>query len=123
MSRFALSPLWELTQALRLLASEPRQRDRAGADRAGMADAARHLGTRRGVPRGAARVEGLGRRADRPARRPELAPGPDRAEPLARRGRSRPWRARPAVHPHGLRLAPDLAEPRSAVAAGPDLPG
>src|SRR6476646_10607840 len=29
MSRFALSPLWELTQALRLLASEPRQRDRA----------------------------------------------------------------------------------------------
>ena len=29
MSRFALSPLWELTQALRVLASEPRQRDRA----------------------------------------------------------------------------------------------
>ena len=29
MSRFALSPLWELTQALRLLASEARQRDRA----------------------------------------------------------------------------------------------
>jgi hypothetical protein len=29
MSRFALSPLWELTQALRLLASERRQRDRA----------------------------------------------------------------------------------------------
>src|SRR4029077_2377494 len=28
-SRFALSPLWELTQALRLLASEARQRDRA----------------------------------------------------------------------------------------------
>src|SRR5690242_21563556 len=29
MSRFASSPLWELTQALRLLASEPCQRDRA----------------------------------------------------------------------------------------------
>jgi DNA-binding transcriptional ArsR family regulator len=29
MSRFALSPLWELTQALRLLASGPRQRDGA----------------------------------------------------------------------------------------------
>src|ERR1700761_1514976 len=29
MSRFALSPLWELPQALRRLASEPRQRDRA----------------------------------------------------------------------------------------------
>ena len=27
MSRFALSPLWELTQALRLLAGGPRQRD------------------------------------------------------------------------------------------------
>jgi DNA-binding transcriptional ArsR family regulator len=29
MSRFALSPLWELTQALRLLAGGPRQRDEA----------------------------------------------------------------------------------------------
>src|SRR5262249_53968036 len=29
MSRFAVSPLWELTQALRLLASDARQRDRA----------------------------------------------------------------------------------------------
>ena len=27
MSRFALSPLWELTQALRLLPGGPRQRD------------------------------------------------------------------------------------------------
>ena len=26
-SRFAISPLWELTQALRLLAGGPRQRD------------------------------------------------------------------------------------------------
>ena len=31
MSRFALSPLWELTQALRLLPGGPRQPGRAGA--------------------------------------------------------------------------------------------
>src|SRR5262249_27576352 len=54
----------------------------AGAARAGMADAAGHPGARRGVPCRAARLEGLGRRADRPAPPPGPAAGPGPGPPL-----------------------------------------